>query len=406
MKPEKVRPLKILGVEDVRDTNETMFLHLIRNSQPVSRTDLVKATGLRAGTVSVVVNRLVKAGFVYEGEAAPSNGGRRATYLQVNAEKAYAIAVNIGVHQTAYVVSDFNGRVLSQRVLRTEADAEPFLRKLAVEIAAHLNTSYRRVRLAAVGVSIPGLLDRMKGVLVTSPNLGWSDVPVRSILQDELHLPIYLENDANAAALAELWYGPMEVSSAHCFLFVLVVEGIGTGFVLNGELYLGTRIGLGGFGHIPLDPQGPPCSCGNVGCWEALASDEATMRRFRENHPDYASEIRSMNDLVLFAEKGNDAARTELLRTGSLLGKGIRALAQGLAPDVVVVGGQITAAWPLICPAIQAEVCSVYLVPGISQPEIRRASVEQPGLFGAIPLALRSILKNQNKGAARSGGVA
>lgn len=104
-----------------------------------------------------------------------------------------------------------------------------------------------------------------------------------------------------------------------------------------------------------------------------------------------------MNDLVVLAQKGHDAACTELLETARLLGKGICALAQGLAPEVVVVGGQITAAWAFVGPAIQAEVNSSYLVPGISQPEIRRASVEQPSLFGAIPLALRAILKNQNK---------
>ncbi|MGI8744193.1 MAG: ROK family transcriptional regulator [Bryobacteraceae bacterium] len=397
MKSEEKRPLKILGVEDVRDTNETMFLHLIRNSQPVSQTNLVKATGLRAGTVSVVVNRLLKAGFICEGEEAPSNGGRPATYLQVNAEKAYAVAINIGVHQTSYLVSDFNGRVLTQRMLQTQSDAEPFLRHVAREISAHLTTRYRRARLAAVGVSIPGLIDRIEGVLVTSPNLGWSNVPIRSLLEDELSLPVHLENDANAAALSELWYGPMEVSSAHSFLFVLVVEGIGTGFVLNGELYFGTRIGLGGFGHIPLDPQGPLCSCGNIGCWEALASDGATLRRFQELHPDHSVHVRSMDDLVQLALEGNQAAISELLRSANLIGKGIRALAQGLGPEVIVLGGQITKAWPLIEPAIQAEVNSAYLVPGVSQPEIRRASMEQPSLFGAIPLALRSVLKNQNK---------
>lgn len=128
--------------------------------------------------------------------------------------------------------------------------------------------NFRRNRLAGVGVSIPGLVDRADGCLVRSPNLGWRDVPIVSILESKLDLPVHVENDANAAALSELWYGPMEVWSAHCLLFILIVEGIGTGLIINGEVYVGSRIGMGGFGHIPLDPAGPPCSCGSIGCWE------------------------------------------------------------------------------------------------------------------------------------------
>jgi predicted NBD/HSP70 family sugar kinase len=94
-------------------------------------------------------------------------------------------------------------------------------------------------------------------------------------------LPVHVENDANAAALSELWYGPMDVWSAHCLLFILIVEGIGTGLILNGEVYAGSRVGMGGFGHITLDPAGPICSCGSIGCWEVLASDRATLARFK-----------------------------------------------------------------------------------------------------------------------------
>jgi predicted NBD/HSP70 family sugar kinase len=397
MQADKPTQLKILGVEDVRDTNETRFLHVIRNSQPVSRADLAKTMGLRAGTVSVVVNRLLRAGFIYEGEEAPSSGGRPATYLQVNAEKAYAVALDIGVHQTVYVVSDFNGRVLSQRALTTQSDAHQFLTDLGRQIANHLATTYRKIRVEAIGVSVPGLVDRVDGVLVTSPNVGWENVPVRSILEQEIGLPVHVENDANAAALSELWYGPIEVSNAHSLLFVLVVEGIGTGFIFNGELHVGTRIGLGGFGHLPMDPQGPSCTCGNVGCWEVLASDEATIRRFDQSNKEPGLNVRTISDLITLAQKGHADAKQELLTTASWIGKGVRALAQGLAPEVIIIGGQITRAWPLVEPVVQQEIKSLYLVPGVSRPQVRTASVEQPSLFGAIPLALRSVLKNQNK---------
>jgi hypothetical protein len=168
----------MLAVEDVRETNEIRLLHVIRDRQPISRADLVKATGLRAGTVSVIVSRLLRAGVVHEGESAPSGGGRPATYLQINSEKAYVVGISIGVHNTVYGVSDFNGRILSQRTVQTEPDANKFLANLGKEISGQLKTSFRRATFAGVGVSIPGLVDRADGHLVRSPNLGWRDIPI------------------------------------------------------------------------------------------------------------------------------------------------------------------------------------------------------------------------------------
>lgn len=397
MKANAPNEVRMLGVEDVREANELKLLHIIRDRQPISRADLVKATGLRGGTVSVIVNRLLQAAVIYEGEAAPSSGGRPATYLQINAEKAYVVGISIGVGQTVYGVGDFNGRILNQRTIRTESEANAFLARLGDEISAQLANNFRRARLTGVGVSIPGLIDRVDGCLVRSPNLGWRDVQIRSILESKLQIPVHVENDANAAALSELWYGPMEVWSAHCILFILIVEGIGTGLILNGEVYTGSRVGMGGFGHIPIDPGGPVCSCGSTGCWEALASDGATLRRFFASCPAADRQIGTVHDLAGLARSGDECARRELLKTASFIGRGIKGLAQGLAPEIIVIGGQITAGWQMIEPVIANELQSEYFVTGISRPEVRPASVEQPSFYGAFPVALRSILHKRKK---------
>ncbi len=389
--------VKMLGVDDVRETNELKLLHIIRDRQPISRVDLVKATGLRAGTVSVIVNRLLRASVVHEGELAPSSGGRPATYLQINAEKAYVVGISIGVHQTVYGVSDFNGRILNQRTVRTDSDGGRFLADLGEDIALQITANFRSGRLAGVGVSVPGLVDRGDGRLVRSPNLGWRDVPIASILERKLNLPVHVENDANAAALSELWYGPMDVWGAHCLLFILIVEGIGTGLILNGEVYVGSRIGMGGFGHIPLDPAGPMCSCGSVGCWEALASDEATLARFAAANAHLARLPASLHDLIALAQAGNEAARRELITSASHTGRAIKGLSHGLAPDVVVIGGQITAGWSIIEPHLLKELQGEYLLSDISRPRLRPASVENPPFFGAFPVALRSVLHKRKK---------
>ncbi len=396
MKAETPNKLQMLGVEDLRKTNELRLLHIIRDRQPISRADLVKSTGLRAGTVSVIVNRLIRSDAIHEGQEAPSIGGRRATYLQVNAEKAYVAGVNIGVQQTIFGICDFNGRIINQRTIATKGNAHHFLIRLSQSLLDLMKTSLPRVPLAGVGVSVPGLIDRVNGQLVRSPNLGWQDVPIRSILEKEVNVPVHVENDANAAALSELWYGPMELWNVQCMLFVLVVEGLGTGVILNGEIHAGSRIGLGGFGHIAMDPNGPRCSCGNFGCWEALASDQATLRRFSASSPN-KEQVRSVTDLVALAGLGDAIARNELLKTATSIGRGIKGLAHGLAPEVIVIGGQITAAWPLIESTLHKELQGEYLLPGISLPQLRTASVEQPSFFGAFPVALRHVL-HRNRG--------
>jgi predicted NBD/HSP70 family sugar kinase len=395
MKRQGAQNLKMIGVRDVRDINQTVFLHLIRECQPISRADIAKATGLRPGTVSAIVNRLIKEKLVYEGVEGPSSGGRPPKYLYVNAESAYVLAIDVGVSETLYAISDFNGRILMQRSVVTEGSPETFLRSLAREINTLIQTQYPRAHFEAAGVSVPGLVDRAEGSLIVSPNLGWRQVPVRELLEAELGLPTFVENDANAAAFAELWYGPIDEMSTRTLLCVLVVEGLGTGLIINGELHVGTRIGLGGFGHMTLDPNGPVCSCGRRGCWETFASNRATLERYH-NQSGHENRVRTVTEIISLARQGDAAALTALEASARYLGAGVASLAHGLSPEVVVIGGEIARAWQIISPIIRDCVKSTYIIPPISI-SIRPSSVQRPGLFGAIPIALQYCFGDRPK---------
>jgi predicted NBD/HSP70 family sugar kinase len=393
MKRPDARDLRMFGIRDVRDINQTVFLHLIRERQPISRAEIAKATGLRAGTVSVIVNRLIRERLVYEGVEGPSSGGRPPKYLYVNAESAYVLAIDIGVKESVYAVSDFNGRILTQRAMTTEGEPATFLHTLADEVDTLARSQYPRARFEAVGVSVPGLIDRAEGALVVSPNLGWKDVPVRALLEERLSLPVYVENDANAAAFSELWYGPLEEASVRTLLFVLVVEGLGTGLIINGELHVGTRFGLGGFGHMSIDPAGPLCSCGRHGCWEAFASDRATVERYLKARKRRSPPVRTVADVIASAQLGDAAASDALRATAQFLGEGIANLAHGLSPETIVIGGEITAAWAFIEPIIKERIKSRYIIPAKTLMNVRPASVQRPSLFGAIPIALQHCFR-------------
>ena len=393
MKGEKRNSYKMIDVHDVRDINQTVFLHLIRERQPISRADIAKFTGLRAGTVSAIVNRLIKNNLVYEGTEGPSSGGRRPKHLYINAESFYVLAVDIGVLDTVFAVSDFNGRILQQNSILTEGDPVQFLNKLADEIDKLTKNQYPRARFGAVGVSVPGLIDRETGTIETSPNLEWQNVPVRAILGGRLDLPVYVENDANAAAFSELWYGPVEESNVRTLLFILVVEGLGTGLIINGELHVGSRLGLGGFGHMSIDPNGELCSCGRRGCWETFASERATVERYHRVTAKQGLPLVNLTDVIALANKGDEMALESIKITAEYLGEGISNLVHGIYPETVVIGGTITAAWPLIEPIIRARLKSKYMV-SPNQIVVRPASVQRPSLFGAIPIALQNYFRS------------
>jgi predicted NBD/HSP70 family sugar kinase len=392
MKNGRGSDFKMVGVNDIRDINQTIFLHLIREKQPLSRADIAKHTGLRPGTVSAIVNRLIRTGLVYEGTEGPSSGGRPPKNLYINAESVYVLAVDIGVSDTVFAAADFNGRVLHQKSILTEGKPEKFLKRLCTEIDTLIRSKYSRSRFGAIGVSIPGLINRESGTVEVSPNLEWTDVPLREILASKFDLPIFVENDANAAAFSEFWYGPLNEAKVKNLLFVLVVEGLGTGLIINGELHVGSRQGLGGFGHMSIDPSGELCSCGRRGCWETFASERATVERYHRVTAKQGLPIVGIKELIALANKGDEMALESLKITAEYLGEGISNLAHGILPETVVIGGNITAAWSIIEPIIKKRLRSRYLV-SPDQITVRTASVERPSLYGAIPIALQSCFQ-------------
>ena len=391
MKLQKPGNLKIVDINDIRNINQTVLLHLIRERQPISRVDIARMTGLRPGTISSIVNRLIRKGVIFEGAAGPSSGGRKPTYLNINAENAYVLAVDIGVRDTVYAVSDFNGRILKQKSLITDGDPREFLGKLAGQIISLINGHYPKAKFAGVGVSVPGLIRRETGEVAVSPNLGWTNLPIKELLEKELGLPVYVENDANSAAFSELWYGPLEEIKVKTLLYILVVDGLGCGLIINGELHVGSKVGMGGFGHMCIEPNGELCSCGRKGCWETLASESATIARYHRLMSNRNGSITtSITDIVAQANRGEAKALAALNATAEYLGEGIASLAHGLSPETIVVGGEIAAAWNILGPVIHERVKSQYIIPEVARIEIRPASVQRPSLFGAIPIALQN----------------
>jgi predicted NBD/HSP70 family sugar kinase len=242
----------------------------------------------------------------------------------------------------------------------------------------------------AVGVSIPGLADPEAGHALFVPYFQWRDVPVQQRIESATGLPVKIDNDANSVALAELWFGRPEVTDARDFILILVGEGVGTGIIIDGQVYRGERGAAGEFGHMIVGADAPvACSCGNHDCWEAFSSQKAALSRYRKLAGDSeASNAITFARLVDRALAGEEHARTALVQTAHYLGIGISNLVVGFSPEVVVVGGEIARAWPLIEDAL-SETIARSVRRGLAGARILPSTLgPDPNLMGALCLVL------------------
>lgn len=221
-------------------------------------------------------------------------------------------------------------------------------------LAAEAGVDWRQV--AAVGVSLPGPLDREAGVLLDPPNLpGWRGAPVRAWLSEALQKPVALENDANAAALAEWRFG----AGRGCgdLIYLTMSTGVGGGLVLGGKLHRGVLESAGEIGHAPVEWQGELCACGQRGCLEAYVGGAAWTRRLAQCTPpeSLAAQLAGAppkvrpEHIVAAAGQGDDFARSEMARYNDYLARGIAVLAYALAPEMVILGTIPSAAGAALC---------------------------------------------------------
>jgi predicted NBD/HSP70 family sugar kinase len=369
----------------IRDINRQIILNYVRERGPISRAEIAQETALQRSTVSLIVEELKGGGLIKE-VSGESRGGRPPILLSLRTADAVAIGVDLGTISTVVATSDLAGRVLEQEEFPTDHDARKTI-ALIVECAREL-IARSGGTIEGVGVSLPGLVDQETGTALFIPHFKWRDWEVARELRAALGLAVVADNDANAAALAELWFGRPEIREVRDFIIVLVEEGVGTGIVFDGQVYRGKSGAAGEFGHMTIG-QGAPvtCAAGSRGCWEAFSSQRAALARYEQSRGAGARRV-DFKQLVDLALAGDTPSRTALKETAYYLGVGIANLTQGLSPEAVIVGGPIVRAWPLIVGDIKAAVAEG-ICRGLPPAHILASSLgEQPTLMGALSLVL------------------
>jgi predicted NBD/HSP70 family sugar kinase len=383
-----LRTAQAARLNTIRDINRQIVLNYVREREPISRAEIARESALQRSTVSAIVDELQGEGLIEEVGEGESTGGRPPTLLRLRTKDAVAIGVAITPSVTTIATSDLAGRILRQHGFPTDRNPEQTFSRVLTCINEFLDVD-RSVE--AIGVSLPGLVDPASGTAIYVPYFKWRDLPAAQMISAGTGLPAIIDNDANAVALAELWFGRPEVTDARDFILVLVAEGVGTGIVFDGQIYRGKRGAAGEFGHMIIGAHAPvPCSCGNHDCWEAFSSEWATIARYKRLSSIGDEQELSFKEVIKRALAGEPHAESAIIDTGRCLGIGISNLIVGFSPEAVVVGGEIARAWSLVEGPLR-ETIEHSVRRGLpSAPILPSTLGDQPTLTGALSLVLAS----------------
>ena len=265
------------------------------------------------------------------------------------------LGIDLGGTKILTAVASTEGKILSRDHSITPANEgqEAIVKSILESAGRSLNQAgITAAALSVIGIGAPGLSNPETGVVFTSPNLpGWHDFPLRDIIEKELGRKAFLINDADAAAIGELYFGAGK--GARNFIYVTVSTGIGGGIIIDGKIYTGATGMAGEPGHMVIADEGPPCNCGNKGCWETLASGTALAREAKHRIKDGArtsilelagGDVEKVNAEMIHkaAQASDDLANELIARTAYYLGVGLANLINIFNPEVIVIGGGLS----------------------------------------------------------------
>lgn len=390
----------------VRRINTAVLLDLLRRYAPLSRAELAARSGLNRSTVSLIINDLIEEGFILETELQNPKIGRPGMQLVFNPEAGCAVGMDIGVDFLSVILTDFSANVLwRRRVESNPADDQLYILERATNLTAEAVQTGMELGLRPLGIGIgaPGLVDLRQGKLIFAPNLRWSNVPLRLIWSQRFALPVFVENEANAAALGEYYFGAAR--GVDNFIYLSAGIGLGGGLMIDGKLFRGSLGYAGEIGHTIVDPEGELCGCGLRGCWETQVGPRAVLRRIRQTLAAGTSSVLSelsegdldrltMDHIVQAARRSDSVALTALNGVAESLGLGIVNLIHIFNPELIVLGGALSLAAEFLLDKVEAAVRENALrPPGGHVRFAASAHGADACVIGAAALVLDDILR-------------
>jgi predicted NBD/HSP70 family sugar kinase len=398
-------------IRDVSRSNRSRVLRELYFRGPSGRSRLSRDTGLSPATVANIVGELTAEGIVLEAGVDESQVGRPSAILKV--DPGYGSFIGVALGETHMQIELFD-----TTLAKSAATVYPLL-SVQNEPSTVVDLVVRGVRevqkaagvadedVLGIGIGMPGIVERAGDVRVHIPSWGWGETPFMAMLTEQLTIPIFMDNGANALAQGEMWFGAGR--GFNHLAVVLIGTGVGAGIIADGVAYRGATNSAGEFGHTLIERGGRLCRCGRRGCLEAYVGASGIIRRYEDAEPgsplvDPANDLHTIAALVEAANRGDRNAAAVIDETAELLGEGIANLINLFNPAVVVLGGWVSVRLgAYMLPTIKrvAE-ASAILAPLQATRIVLGQLYDDAVAMGAATLALEVFLANPGKLRGRS----
>lgn len=349
--------------EQTKTHNTRLILKTIYKNGRLSRADIARITYLTRPTVSTIVGELMADGLVAEVGQGQSQGGKPPIWLEVVADAYHIIGLDLGSSEFRGGIFDLRGNKHYSTVLPTDGQTGEAALNLVYELVDLLVAQAQRP-LLGIGIGTPGITNTQEGIVFEAVNLGWADLPLRTLLQERYELPVHVANDSQAAALGEFSFGREE--PVENLVVLKAGAGISAGIVLNGRVYAGDHDSPGEIGHVTAVPDGKLCTCGRYGCLETVASSRAIIEgaaAIVQAHPDSvmaqlaAANGKITTDLVLQAFTAGDSHVAALVdEVGRYLGTAVSHLVSILNIQHLIIGGRLARFGDPLVTAVRSQV--------------------------------------------------
>lgn len=399
------------NITNVKAHNLQAILRTLLHQGAVSRVRLAQLTGLSTTTITNLVTELLDQGIVAEDDREPNlsgSVGRPRIPIRLVPSARYAVGVHVGVGDIHVAVTDLFGEVQSHLTMShaLHAPAEEVLDRVTDLIEQTIaRTEVDRARIVGLGVGASGLVDPHTGVNVLAPNLNWQNLPIGDILAKCLGLPICVDNNVRTMALAEAMFGAAQEVNTLAFVYARV--GVGAGFVMEGNIYRGSRAGAGEIGHTTIIPvDGAPCRCGNTGCLETLVSESRILRLAQDLAARYPESILASKlsdasqppiEQVFEAARAGDKETQAMLRERShYMGIALANLVNSINPDMIIMGGLFATGHDVLLPSVE-ETMRQRSFANLGDSVVLRVTTfgRKVGMIGAAALALDAFFYRQ-----------
>lgn len=392
--------------KNMKKINRINILNLIRKKEPISRQELVYMTGLTPAAITGIVRELLDKNLVKETGLGKSKGGRRPIKLKVNSKARYVIGVEVTRSETTIGIADLKNKPKHIKTLEIDMTVpELGLDKLVSSIKEVLgNSSNSNKNFIAIGVAFPGLINMKDMTITRSINLGpnWRKIRIKDEIQTKIGLPVFVENNSNAAVLAERCFG----ENSKDLVYINLGEGISAGIILEDKVLHGNLGYAGEIGHMVIAEDGPLCNCGNRGCLESLCSVPALLRKVNyeiqiidDNDPIKKTWQKkgkiSLKDLMNCSKEENSYAYKLLKQVAYYTGLAVANVINFYNPSSVIIGGKLSPAVSKFINIIK-ETAKSHAFPEVVDTATLKISQlrNKTSVIGACSLALRGIFNS------------